>query len=180
MADDYSHLNAPTVPNGDYMDESGISYSTSPTTRKRPRVVIGGETATELAAVTTSVAGTEYGLVTRPLSLCPGSPVATFNKATLVASGSETTVVSYTVPSGKTFYGMGFTASGTVEGYYTLTIDGVIKLASRTSPAAPAVNQFLPMPFLVATAGQVVAVKITQSNGITATQHEGTIFGFVI
>jgi hypothetical protein len=71
MADDYTVLNSGS--GGDSMDEEGVTYVSSPTTRKRPRVVIGGSDAAQLAAVSSSdPASTDYGLVVRIVSYGQG------------------------------------------------------------------------------------------------------------
>lgn len=66
MSDDYTTLNPGVA--GDAMDEEAVAYGGAPTTRKRPRVVIGGSSAEQLAAVeATEPASTDYGLVVRPV-----------------------------------------------------------------------------------------------------------------
>src|SRR5271167_4033001 len=59
---------------GDSMDESGITYGGSPTTRKRPRVVLTGDdaAATISQILNTIPVGTEYGLLVRQV---PGDQI---------------------------------------------------------------------------------------------------------
>ena len=84
MAEDYTVLNSGT--GGDIMDEEGIAFGSSPLLRKRPRVVIAGSTASELAKVKDAPpSSNDYGLVTRvvtsgvsfTVSAPAGTPVAT-------------------------------------------------------------------------------------------------------
>lgn len=50
------------------MDEESVTFGTAPTTRKRARVEVAGAAAAEISRVMNSApAGTEYGLVTRPI-----------------------------------------------------------------------------------------------------------------
>ncbi len=64
MSDDYTILNPGQ--GGDVMDETAVTYATSPTIRKRPRVVITGEGLDDIVDTGTDIPiGTERGLVTR-------------------------------------------------------------------------------------------------------------------
>jgi len=67
MADNYTELNAGS--GGDFMDEESITFGVAPTTRKRPRVVIGGDSAAALAEVSNiDPSATDYGLITRNIT----------------------------------------------------------------------------------------------------------------
>ncbi len=104
MADSYTTLNPGT--SGDNMDEESVTFGSSPTTRKRPRVEIAGNGATEIARVqATAPDGTEQALVVRPIpsgtqdvavaSLPLPSGAATQTTLALVASN----VAALTKPS---------------------------------------------------------------------------------
>lgn len=64
MSDNYTILN-PGV-GGDVMDETGVTYATSPLVRKRPRVVVTGEGIDDIVDTTSLIpSGSERGLVTK-------------------------------------------------------------------------------------------------------------------
>jgi hypothetical protein len=64
-ADTYTWLNENTT-SGDVMDESLVTYGAAPTDRKRPRVVLGGETAASIVLpINAAPAGTEYAVPVR-------------------------------------------------------------------------------------------------------------------
>lgn len=93
MSDDYTTLN-PGV-SGDTMDEEGVTYIDSPTTRKRPRVVVGGSAAEELAKVTnTDPASTDYGLAVRPIVPAQGDD-STVGGPLVQASVNDTPSILY-------------------------------------------------------------------------------------
>lgn len=184
MADEYTTLNLPTVPGGDVMDESGIVYGSAPTLRKRPRVVITGEGIDDISEVVGSDPSiTSLGLVTRQVQNTqahPGDAVVSVGSATLVPYNTETTVVSYTVPTGKTFYLVGFIGSGDINGRFYLYLNGVLKFVLRSTVASLNVetNNLIIRP----TAGEaeVVRLSITHfQNGLLGT-FEGTVLGYLV
>lgn len=64
MADTSTELNPGS--GGDFMDEEAVAFGGAPTTRKRPRVVIGGAIAAALAAVQNILPRlADYGLTVR-------------------------------------------------------------------------------------------------------------------
>lgn len=89
MADSYTQLN-PGV-GGDVMDETAVTYGSSPINRKRARVVVtGNNSATEIVGVSnSSPAGDAIGLVVRPVSRSGSSSI---NRVS--ASGSNVTLLS--------------------------------------------------------------------------------------
>jgi hypothetical protein len=94
MSDDYTTLN-PGV-DGDAMDEEAVTYGGAPTTRKRPRVVIGGSSAEQLAAVgATEPASTDYGLVVRPVVPAQGDDSTTIGGPLVQASVNDTPSILY-------------------------------------------------------------------------------------
>jgi hypothetical protein len=87
MANDYTTLNAGT--GGDVMDEEAITYGDAPTTRKRARVVISGDSANKLASVANASPGsTDYALVTRNI------PSGTQTVNTLDSSGNASNIAN--------------------------------------------------------------------------------------
>jgi hypothetical protein len=93
MSDDYTTLN-PGI-NGDAMDEEAVAYGVDPTTRKRPRVVIGGSSAEQLAAVeATEPTSTDYGLVVRQVNPAQGDD-STVGGPLVQASVNDTPSILY-------------------------------------------------------------------------------------
>lgn len=170
---------------GDSMDESGISYGSAPTLRKRPRVVIGGDDAAGSLAgvINTQPVGSEYGLVTRNIpAIAPvaGTPIAQYGNTTLVSSGSETTVASYTVPTGHTFYVCSFVATGNVNARYTLYLNGQATLVGISSVAN--LNVDLSMRDTRIGIGESLVVNVTASHANSGIQanFDATILGYLI
>ena len=179
MADDYTILN-PGV-GGDVMDESLVVYPSAPTNRKRPRVVITGEGLDDIVpAQTTNVTGAEFGLVTRPIvPNYPGDQANTFGLVTLVPTSSETTVVTYTVPSSKTFYFIGFTASGNANALFKLYVDGSPILAGRSSVANLTLNNVYSYSPISVDEGLTITLKVTHQASVGC-DFEGTILGYIL
>lgn len=188
MADDFTILNPGKC--GDAMDESAIGYPTPPTIRKRPRVVIGGESAKELVSVTNAAPNpTDYGLVVRPIidgsdfnvSIpieYPGTPVTAFDITTLVPTNTETTIANYIVPTGKTFSFIGFVASGNTNALYKIYVDGNPVLAGRSSIATMTLNLTYSLsPFFV-TEGLAINLKVVHQTSVPC-DFEGTILGYI-
>lgn len=179
MADDYTILNPGA--GGDVMDESLVVYPSSPTNRKRPRVVITGEGIDDIVpAQTTNVTGGEFGLVTRPIvPNYPGTEANSFDLVTLVPTSTETTVVTYTVPASKTFYFIGFTASGNANAVFKLYVDGSPKLAGRTSVANLTLNNVYSYSPISVGEGLSITLKVKHEAPV-ACDFEGTILGYIL
>jgi hypothetical protein len=110
---------------GSIMDETKITFpiGPGPTTelRHRARIVIGGENLEELATVTdTAPEGCEHALVTRNIPFS-NNILPIFNDLTNVVL-NNTTILTYTVTTGKTFNLTGFHVSGDLPARYKLTI----------------------------------------------------------
>jgi hypothetical protein len=185
MADDFTILNVGC--DGDVMDESSNIYPTEPFLRKKPRIVVTGEAKDEIVrALAVDPSGTEYGLVVRNIpsgvqeTTHPGLPIAMFGTVTLVTSSAETTITSYTVPAGKLFYVTGFTASGDIHAKYNLYLASSIKLVGRSSVAEPTYRLDLSRPAFIATAGDVVSLKVIHFVSGLMGEFEGTILGFEV
>lgn len=178
MSDDFTQLNRGT--GGDYMDETGVTYPTSPTTRKRARIQVGGADPDSLAEVSNSPpVGNEYGLIVRGvMPTYPGTPVAKEGESNLVAATVETTIVSYTVPSGKEFGFTGIVASGDVSAIFRVYINNVRIFAYRNSVANPSVLVSFPYSPFGAAQGSLVEIRGTHwSSGIQA-NFEATLLGY--
>lgn len=186
MSETFTELNPGS--GGDVFDEELVSgFPVAPIDRKRERVQIAGATRFEIARViNTNPTGTEYAVVTRNIASgiqsisLPGTPVVEFGTIALVPASTETTVVSYVVPALKVFYGMGFIASGDVDGRYVFYINATAKIAARSSVAEPTANIDFKFVSPIAVAGQTITIKATHyATGILA-EFEATILGYLI
>lgn len=179
MSDDFTVLN-PGV-DGDVMDETRVTYASVPTIRKRPRVVITGENLGEIVpALDVPPTGEEFGLVVRPIMAgYAGDLTYTFDAITAVSAGTEASIVSYSVPAGKTFYFIGLSASGNTYGTYKLYIDSNPILAGRTSIANLNLDKTFHQSPVSASATSEVSVKVFHYTPTTC-EFEATIFGHLI
>jgi hypothetical protein len=191
--DTYTELNLGS--GGSFMDETLVTYLVEPLERRRERIHLAGCLAEQLSEVlNTEPSTTDYGLVVRNIPSgkqtvaleLPGEEVSVCDIATLVPSNTETTVVSYTIPVGKTFHGVGWTASGDVDAIYRFKINGVLKMVARSSVAWPTIQMefFLATP--KGTAGQLVVVTAEHFGINTATgvgifaEFDATILGYLV
>lgn len=179
MSDDFTILN-PGV-DGDVMDETRVTYASAPTIRKRPRVVITGENLGEIVpALDSAPTGEEFGLVVRPIMAgYAGDLIHSFNSVTAVSAGSEVSIVTYSVPAGKTFYFIGLSASGNTYGTYKLYIDSDPILAGRTSMANLNLDKTFHQSPVSATATSELSVKVFHYTP-TNCEFEATIFGHLV
>lgn len=178
MTDDFTILNPGS--GGDTMDESSVAYGTAPFNRKRPRVVIAGEGVGEIVpALNESPSGNEYGTVTRPILAYPGTSVVSFNVTTLVANGIESTITSYTVPMGKTFFFLGFLASGNTNALFKLYVNSDVVLAGRSSVANLTLSLNFPVSPLQLEAGSTIILKTIHDTNASC-DFEGTILGYIV
>lgn len=179
MSDDYTILN-PGV-GGDVMDETAVTYPTAPITRKRPRVVITGEGIDDIVpALSDTPAGNEFGIATRPIFTgYPGSSLVQFNIVTLVPTSVETTVVTYTVPTGKKFYFLGYNCSGNTNAIFKLYVNGNVYFASRSSTANLNAEKTFSYPPFSVNQSITVTLKVIHSNTASC-DFEGTIIGYLI
>lgn len=187
MADGFVILN-PGL-GGEIMDEELVGpFPTPPTTRLRSRVVVAGTGVGDIAPVIGMPPDPdECGLVVRPIfdpnTSIPiglaGDPVVEYGEITGIGSGSETTVVSFIVPIGKTFNVSGFVASGDVDAQYFLRVDGVLTIVSRTTSANLTTDISFKLSFPIATAGQTVALRAEHDAIAASAEFNGTILGFI-
>jgi hypothetical protein len=179
-ADNYTQLNPGQ--GGDFMDETAVTYTSGPPTRKRPRVVLAGEGTTDIVPTPiTDPTGTEPAILNRPIhSPYPGTLVSTLASVSSIAANTESTVVSYTVPAGKKFYFLGFCANGDIDALYKLYLGVGPVLSGRTSVAVPTVNINFPYSILVAAEGLTLRLKVTHyATGLNG-NFEGTIIGYTL
>lgn len=179
MSNQFTELNLGS--GGSIMDETGVAYGASPVLRRRSRLIITGEGIDDICQVkNTSLDGTEYGLVVRSLPSCPQNLVLEYNTDNAVVDNSETTLVSYAVPSGSSLYFTGLVCHGDVPAVIRIYVDGNRKLSFRTVSSAPSVSQNFSMPPFVAPDGSTVTLKVIHYiSGVTG-EFEGTILGYTI
>lgn len=78
----------------------------------------------------------------------------------LVPFNTETTIISYVVPTGQTFYILGMNGWGDTSGEFFVKIDGNIVGGDRTTAAVPSCKanyQAAPIP---ASAGSIVTISV--------------------
>lgn len=179
MSDDFTVLN-PGV-DGDVMDETRVTYASSPTIRKRPRVVITGENLGEIVpALDSQPTGEEFGLIVRPIVAgYAGELTYTFDSVTAISAGTEASILTYSVPIGKTFYFIGLSASGNTSGTYKLYIDSDPVLAGRTSIANLNLDKTFHQSPVSAPATSEVSVKVFHYTPANC-EFEATVFGHLI
>jgi hypothetical protein len=186
MANDYTILNIGT--GGDAMDEEGVSYGSSPTTRKRARVQICGSGQTEVGRVIDSDPdGTEYGVVTRNvpsgtqnvLSTTPGTQICSFDQVEDIAEDTPTDVVTYTVPGGKTFHLAGIVVGGNGDANFSIYLGATQVALLRNTTAALTQQLHFDKINPTSAAGSVVRVEVVHTNeGITC-NFESTLLGWI-
>jgi len=179
MSNQFTELNLGS--GGSIMDETGVTYGTSPVLRRRSRLIITGEGIDDICQVkNTNLDGTEYGLVVRSMPSCPQNLVLEYDTDNAVVDNSETTLVSYTVPAGTNLYFTGLVCHGDVPAVMRVYVDVNRQLSFRTVSSNPSVSQNFSTPPFVAPAGSVVTLKVTHYiSGVTG-EFEGTILGYTI
>lgn len=178
MSNQFTELNLGS--GGSVMDETGVTYGSSPVLRRRSRIILSGEGLNEIVEVkNTDLTGNEYGIVVRSLSTFPSNTVTEFDQNAAVSDNTETTIASYTVGAGATFYFTGVVANGDLPGRFRLYVDSNPVLSFRTVSSAPSIQQSFSMPPFTANTGQVVTLKVIHYiSGVTG-EFEGTILGYV-
>lgn len=176
MSDAYTQLNQGM--GGDVMDEAGIQFPDGPSLRKRPRVVITGETKDAIAEVTqASPTGDEYALLTRVVPAPTAEQVVQYGTVSLVSATSETTICSYTVPTGKRFYFLGVHGSGQASARFRVYTDSSPILTARSTAAAPNVMIAFSTPAFSIAEGTTIYLKVTHFEDGILPEFDGTIIG---
>ena len=179
MSNQFTELNPGS--GGSIMDETGVTYPTAPTVRRRTRIVLAGDGLNELVQVkNTDLNGDEYGLIVRSLPTCPTNSILSYNQDAAVSDNTETTLTSYTVPAGTTFYFTGVVAQGDLPARFRIYIDSNIQLSYRTVSSNPAFQQTFSLPPFTAAAGSVIYLKVTHFISGVSGDFEGTILGYTI
>ena len=136
------------------------------------KVVIKDDASSNTATVTSG------GALLVTTSGTSGLPVSVFNQIS-VASTTEITLVSYTVPSGKTFYLSGAVVGGMSDGRFKIRGNAITFAISRNS-AANKTNQitFTNNSEPTVNAGAVVDI-LCYNESNQARIFEATIMGFI-
>ena len=176
---------------GCVMDETLVTFPSSPTDRLRSRIQIAGCLPDQLADVLDvdpcTLPSTPFGLVTRNIpcgtqdvAVMPaGDTVTTFGEITggetagVPAIGpepAEHTVVSHVVSVGKTFHLIGFIATGNIPAIFTTYISPAATflsseriLVGRTSVAQLTIQENTYMATPIGSAGDTIAVRMAHS-----------------
>lgn len=97
-----------------------------------------------------------------------------------IPSLTETTVVSYTVPSDKTLVITSFIGTGKAPGRYVLYFDLLPQIGKRTSPIERSTSfNFPDQGQIKVSSGSVVYVKVTHEE-VTSRDFESTIIGYLV
>jgi hypothetical protein len=168
---------------GNFMDETGITYPNGPTDRRRARVVIAGNDIDKLAdVVNTQLTGTEYALPVRVITQWQTALLYEFGYTSLANSDPETDVVTYVVPSGQSFYMTGLNCSADSVGIFRVYIDSgsgnqqVLQFRNNITNLNVVVSSSMPM--FMANDGDTVTVTATNTTTPASNSFEATLIGY--
>jgi hypothetical protein len=91
-----------------------------------------------------------------------GTPVNQYAENTTVPSGVLTTILTYTVPAGKTLNIDGMYGWGQADGEFLIKVDSVVVGGGWSSPSFRTLNIDYSSAPIPANAGQVVTINVTQ------------------
>lgn len=94
-------------------------------------------------------------------------------------AGVLTDILTYTVPTGKTFYIEGYIATGEAEARFEVTVDSVVKTAYRITRADLTAEVNFGKAPIVALADSVVKVRVENHYNTNLT-FETNIYGYLI
>jgi hypothetical protein len=102
-----------------------------------------------------------------------------YHKRSSVIAATETTIVDYTVPTGKAFFVQSVLASGRADGEYKFYINGEQKLYNRTSSATRDGGRTFGGPVgIKCVVGDYLQITVTHWESASQ-EYEGTIAGFL-
>lgn len=174
---------------GSIMDETSITYPSSPVDRRRARVNIAGDDVDKLADVRNSqTTGTEYALATRPIPIWFDNLTFDYGEADIANSDPETTITEYTVPASTNFFLTGISCSAETVGAFRLYINtgasDLQVMQFRNSIANLNVYMSTGVPILKGTTSgaTVTTIKIKAENisSSLSSRFEGTLMGFTV
>jgi hypothetical protein len=162
------------------MDETTIPYSgTVYEDRRRARIILAGDTQEKIVQVKNDTAtGSEYAIVTREIPTWQQSLNFQYGDANISKSNPETTVVSYTVPSGQSYFFTGFNGSASAVGVFRGYINGSQFVQMRNNITNLNVNMNSTIPLVRATPNQTVEIKAENLSTISSESFEATMYGF--
>ena len=105
------------------------------------------------------------------------TPVNDFASISSLASASLTTVISYTVPAGKTFYLRMIEFGGGNIATYDVIIDSIPQARRRTYFGGSLSSEFF-FDALTVAAGKVIELKVIHGRPMTA-DFEGRVLGYL-
>ena len=114
------------------------------------------------------------------MAIAPSDIVFATNGEQTVFPAMEFTLASYTVPSGKKFYCLGFIAVCEGEAVFWLYRDGSKTIPAITVGANPNVFAISQTPLFYNNAGSVIELKVTLSNRMSSSAMAvGVIVGWL-
>jgi len=105
-------------------------------------------------------------------------PINIYAEVGSIASETETTVVTYAVPAGKTLNIQGFLGTGTSTGRFRLFLDAVVEGILRTSTAERSTSVDYGRGVIQATTGTTVTIKAYHEETANQT-FQGNLFGYL-
>lgn len=167
---------------GSVMDETSIPYSgTVYEDRRRARIILAGDTQEKIVQVKDSTAtGSEYAIVTREIPAWQQSLTYEYGDANISKSNPETTVSTYTVPSGHMYFFTGFNGSASAVGAFRAYLDGSQFCQMRNNITNLNVNLNSAVPLVKASPNSVVEVKATNLSTVSSESFEVTMYGFTM
>lgn len=110
-----------------------------------------------------------------PVTSSGALQIAEYNSISSLAAGAVTTILSYTVPAGKTLSLKSFEVSGTNIATYNVEVAGVTKNNRRTYFGG-GLNATLELNNLSVSSGTIVRVRVIHSRPMTG-DFEATLLG---
>ena len=165
---------------GSVMDETTVPYSgTVYEDRRRARVILAGDTQDKLVEVKNAqITGNEYAIATREIPTWQQSLNFQFGDANISKNNPETTVVSYTVPSGQSYFFTGLNGSAAAVGVFRGYINGNQFIQMRNNITNLNVNMNSTIPVVRATPTQTVEIKAENLSTLSSESFEATMYGF--
>ena len=168
---------------GNFMDETGITYPDGPVDRRRARVVVAGDDIDKLAdVVNTQLAGTEYALPVRVITPWQNALLYEFGYTNISRTDPETDVVVFNVPADTKFFMTGLNCSAESVGIFKVYVDNgagnqqVLQFRNNVTNLNVLANSN--MPYIQANAGDVVTITATNTTTPAAHSFEATLLGY--
>lgn len=111
--------------------------------------------------------------------LITANVVNLYGEAT-VPVATETTVVSYTVPVGKTLHIYGMIGWGDWDGEFFVKVDGAMKAGGRTSSATRTLSLDVKNAPIIALSGQVVTIRTYTDTALASKMMKANLMGGLV